>query len=361
MERMATPTATQPAPRPVRGADNASALSRVKRLYGPDALILGTRRVRGDDGEWEVEVLVAGVGGAPALPAASLAASASAGEAPAADTAVAGRVGADELDLPARVERLLARVSHLGEQLAAEPAPHPLLDRVSAAGCGEPGRRALEAELTGGSGTEEALLRSLPCLLPRGARSLAGEHWICGRPGSGKSTAAARLAQQALAAGLRVGLVAVAPRHAGEAQALEDSAGVLGIPGLAVFDEEDMARAREALAGCDVLVVDSPCWRARPLPVAPPEGATVHLAVPVGDDPQLSAGLLATAGAPVVNAILPTQFDLLPRPGRLLDLVALSGRPLSLLTEQAGGRIRARFCRPVELLGQLLDAAAGGA
>jgi len=65
MSPMPTPLPTPPSTEVVQAPDLARALELVRTRFGPEALIVETRRVEGPDGEDQVEVVLAPEEGAP--------------------------------------------------------------------------------------------------------------------------------------------------------------------------------------------------------------------------------------------------------------------------------------------------------
>lgn len=358
----------------VRADDLSSALAKVRRAFGPDALVVGTRTVTVPDPESlaprrQVEVEVAEPGaaleaaaGAPRVMGIHAYARAQAeSPSPEADEGTeddAGTSVTDRLerlrDIAARMEGLATRVDIAGD----EPEDYPLSDVLRGAGTTERTLRHLSGSfrlaVRGGDPSLTAARRHLSRFL-RGtkATSLAqmrGEHWFLGRAGSGKTSLVLFLAASLTREQQPCGIIAVAPSHDGDLHRLQAGERALGIPVRIVRSAEEIEVARESLSDRAVLLVDTPCFVGQELPVIPPDRAQRHLVVPLGEDRELLRGHLDRARDWQPDCVAVTQMDLFPRPGRLVDLAVETGRPLSLLQGRQDGRLNVRIARGEALL-----------
>ncbi len=389
-----TPNGSRPQPRPtapdvptrvVRADDLAQALARVRLSFGRDALVLGTRTVTIPDPEalrprTQVEVTVAdpdalprermAEAGGPATDWARAYAQAERAAESADAAAFEPTVTApSDDDVSARVDRLneiATRVrglaSRFDEEEADETSDYPLADALRAQGTTEATLRHLAGSfrlaVRGGDPTVTAARRHLSRFV-RGTRAvdvsqIAGEHWFLGRAGSGKTTMLLYLAGALVQAGIRAGVVAVSPPHAGDVQRLRGAERALGVPVHFVDDEAGLRQARSELSAYAALLVDTPCFIGQELPALPPDHAQRHLVVPLGEDRELLRGHLDAARGWQADCLALSQMDLFPRPGRLVDLAVEAGRPISLLQGRQDGGLRVRVARGENLMNAVL-------
>ena len=375
----------------VRADDLAQALARVRLTFGRDALVLGTRTVTISDPEalrprTQVEVTVADPSAQPQERVAEAGSAAgawarayaeaksaphtdeprdvdSAPAAPLADTDVASRV--DRLnEIATRVRGLASRFDEQGVDPTSD---YPLAEALRAQGTTEATIRHLAGSfrlaVRGGDPTVTAARRHLSRFV-RGTRAvdvsqIGGEHWFLGRAGAGKTTMLLYLAGAMVSAGIRAGVVALSPPHAGDVQRLRGAERALGVPVHFVEDEDGLRRARSELSDHPALLVDTPCFVGQELPASPPDHAQRHLVVPLGEDRELLRGHLDAARGWQADCLALSQMDLFPRPGRLVDLAVEAGRPISLLQGRQGGGLRVRIARGESLMNAVLGEPAG--
>ena len=242
--------------------DIRTALRSVKEQYGEDALILDTLTRRSPkEGslrlEEEVEVRVLVPEGRRE-------------QAAAADTAAAtADTAASSLEEEvARLELLLEEFERqLGEIEAAER--HPLAAFLRGIGLSPEAMVRIAADhaeevppFQQGE-IEPALDRiagMLPCVEAMEIADLRGHHAIMGRPGSGKSGIARKIAATLSRAGARVALIAYAPEHPGERLRLETEADQLGYEAVLAADPRGLLEAVEFLHGRDLVIIDMPAY-----------------------------------------------------------------------------------------------------
>jgi len=381
------PLATETPTRTVRADDLTQALARVRLTYGKDAMVLGTRTVTVPDAQSlrprrQVEVTVVdpnaqsramGAGETPWTRAYEEAAgstdSAFEADTPTDEESVdLSDVVFDDTELETRVDRLdtiAHRVRDLTSKLDGmqdEAGDYPLAHALRAAGTTEETIQHLAGSfrlaVRGGDANETAARRHLSRFV-RGTRAievahLRGEHWFLGRAGSGKTTLVLYLAGCLRAAGLDAAVIAVAPPHAGEVERLRGAERALGISLHVVEDLDGMNTARRETSECDAVLVDTPCFVGKELPIAPPEHAQRHLVVPLGEAREHLRAHLDRASGWQADCLALTQMDLYPRPGRLVDLAVESGRPVSLLQGRQEGTIRVAVARGEGLLTAVL-------
>lgn len=378
---------TDDATRTVRADDLTKALAKVRMTYGKDALVLGTKTVIVPDPQSlrprrQVEVTVADPNAAPAAAAAAGGASpwtqayaeASTSAAPETEPEVdVSDVTFDDSELEARVDRI-DTIAHTVRNLTSkldgmndETPSYPLAAALRAQGTTEETIRHLAGSfglaVKGGDPSLTAARRHLSRFV-RGTRAvelahLRGEHWFLGRAGSGKTTLTLYLAGSLKAAGVDVDVVAVCPPHAGELERLRGAERALGLRVHVVRDRAELEQARAASSDADALLVDTPCFVGKELPLLPPDHAQRHLVVPLGEDRTLLRGHLDHATGWQADCLALTQMDLYPRPGRLVDLAVESGRPISLLQGCTDGTIRVAVARGEGLLSAVLGDADG--
>lgn len=368
----------------VRADDLSTALAKVRRAYGPDAMVVGTRTVEVPDPEKlaprrqvEVEVaepesaLVAAAGTPRIMGVHAYAEHQAAAFDPLGseeDSSTEQRVGArlERLrDIATRVEGLTSRVSVVGEEVD----DYPLADELRASGTTERTIRHLAGSfrlaVRGGDPTPTAARRHLSRFV-RGTKAtsltqMRGEHWFLGRAGSGKTSMVLFLAASLTREGLPCGIISVSPGHDGDVHRLQAGERALGIPVRVVRSQDELEVARESLVDRAVLLIDTPCFVGQELPVTPPDRSQRHLVVPLGEDRELMRTHVDLARNWQPDCVAITQMDLYPCPGRLVDLAVEAGRPVSLLQGRQAGRLSVHVARGEVLLNAVLgDAPAIG-
>lgn len=238
--------------------DVRTAMREVKERYGEDALILDTRTRRSREpgslqGARVVEVTV-GLEG----PEASA-------DAP---RSVAGELKRlEELlaELEAREASLRAREAAAGD---GAPVPaYPLDEVLEGLGVSAATRRRLaedhemevpQVDQADASRARERLAGWIRCVEAMDLADLRGRHVLLGRPGSGRSTLAMKLAARAARAGVDILLVAHAPAHPGEALRLERAAGEAGYAARLTADAEELLAALAGAGDRELVLVDMP-------------------------------------------------------------------------------------------------------
>ncbi len=248
--------------------DMNTALRIIKRRYGEDALILGTRsRNRRKEGALalieEVEVDV-GLGSAVAG---------------AQTRDMGGGVGGREAGQPAprSLETELQRVEELLDQFEADldgmrtsatgRDRYPLSAALERLGIGRPALEALIAdhveEVPPANQAEphaaiDRLGQVLACVEPMSLSDLRGHHALLGAPGVGKTALAHKLAGRVAAGGARVVVLSYDSRHEGENLRLERAATELGFEAAVAPDRDAFLGALRYLKDRDLVIIDMP-------------------------------------------------------------------------------------------------------
>ncbi|MBK9303288.1 MAG: hypothetical protein IPM94_05215 [bacterium] len=323
-------------PRPEHGTSRVTgrtlkeALENARRLYGDGVRIAETRGVERRDAKGlgrsrHIEVVVALPDAAPELerrvrPAASVA------------------------DLEAEVQRIEQLVAGLATEAAAAAAPEPPraqdpLDRALLAAGSSPAavrhlRRLREAE---GARDPQAHLRGQ--LRAAGGRwqDLAGVHVFLGGAGAGKSDLVLGAAAALKAAGRKVLVLSLTPRHKGDVRRLQEEAAERGYDAAVLREAAQFARSLPLLPRYDAVLVDTPCWHGQSLRdetvrrfVADNEDLHRHLVLPLDLDLGDRERLWETGRSWNCDWLALTRGDLSARPGRLLDVLLTSPFPVSL-------------------------------
>ncbi len=261
-------------------------------------------------------------------------------------------------NLRGEVDRLRARIQHLNRLVTSDhfsAIPIPLRDiylsmveaevdsNLAFALLRDLAREERPGLLTPPSleGLRQRLLRVLPAA--RGVVEAAAHRVVllAGPTSSGKTTVAAGLAARALARGRRPALVSADAFRAAGASALESYAGILEVPFATAFEPADLtaAAARSDMAGCDLLIVDSPGaggadediygWiRSLSEHLAEP---AVHLVLPATSKAADGAAVLERFAGTDPEALIFTMLDETRSYGGILSLALKSRLPVSYL------------------------------
>lgn len=323
-------------PRPEHGTSRVTgrtlkeALQNARRLYGDDVRISETRGVERRDAKGlgrsrHIEVVVALPNGAP-------------------EPERRVRPSATVADLEAEVQRIEQLVAGLAGEAAAAAAPEPShvqdpLDRALLAAGASPAavrhlRRLREAE---GARDPRAHLRAQ--LRAAGGRwqDLAGVHVFLGGAGAGKTDLVLGSAAALKAAGRKVLVLALTPRHKGDVRRLQEEAAGRGYDAAVLREAAQFERSLPLLPRYDAVLVDTPCWQGPALrdealrrSVADNEDLHRHLVLPLDLDLGDRERLWETGRAWNCDWLALTRGDLSARPGRLLDVLLTSPFPVSL-------------------------------
>jgi flagellar biosynthesis protein FlhF len=165
---------------------------------------------------------------------------------------------------------------------------------------------------------------------------------LVGPTGAGKTTTLAKLAVHPTAfGGKRVGFVSLDTYRAGALEQLQAYADVAGLPLEVVHDARDADAARQRLAGCDIVLVDTPgrsprtaafdrAWRQLLARFAPDE---THLVVPATMRLDLIAAARDTFAAGEATHVLVTKCDETPDDAGLAELALHLDLPLRWITD----------------------------
>jgi flagellar biosynthesis protein FlhF len=352
-----------------RGADVTEALSQVRTVLGPDAVIRATRRVPGgsplDRGYVEIE--------------------AARGEAPA---HAARSESAEPRVRPARLGETRARMDTRTSR--ATPAAAPVARAVATAKAGpvsdvnreiaelKAAVEALQAACTPraralgylhSAGVEGTLANELAAAVPRSAKgNLASGPWLrkavgerlriessliarpgqqllacVGPTGAGKTTTLAKLAAKArLDLGRSVGVISLDTFRVGAVEQWQRYARLIGLPFYAARDADEFGRALSSM-DTEILLVDTEgALPGDPLPMQRLAGSLeraagwdkhVMLVVPAwlrgGDVDRLARSYQA----PRPTAVVATKLDEASRVGGLLHACLPEGTPLAYLCD----------------------------
>jgi flagellar biosynthesis protein FlhF len=357
-----------------RGSDVTEALSQVRNVLGPDAVIRATRRVRGggplDRGYVEIEAAAGEPVARPAaaapqvrratftqLPSRSPTRGAPASQpratlapttAPRASLVPAAAKAAPAHDVTREIAELKAAVEAL--QAACTPRTRAL-GYLHAAGVegalanelahGAP--RSPKSAQTAGAWLRKSIaarLRVLPSLIERPGPQLIA---CVGPTGAGKTTTLAKLAARArLDLGRSVGVISLDTFRVGAVEQWQRYARLIGLPFFAARDAEDFARALSAM-DTDILLVDTegqvtgdgePMQRlAASLELAGGWEKHVLLTVPAwlrGTDVDR---LVRSYPAPRPTAVVATKLDEASRMGGLLHACLPCDVPLAFVCD----------------------------
>jgi flagellar biosynthesis protein FlhF len=191
---------------------------------------------------------------------------------------------------------------------------------------------------------------------------------LVGPTGAGKTTTLAKLAVHPAAfGGRRVGFISLDTYRAGALEQLQAYADVAGIPLEVVHDARDVDAAKQRLAACDLVLIDTPgrsprtaafdrAWRQLLARLAPDE---THLVVPATMRLDLVSAARDTFGAGDATHLLVTKCDETPDDAGLADLALHLDLPLRWITDgqDVPTDLHAGSSRVLASLGRLSGAA----
>ena len=165
---------------------------------------------------------------------------------------------------------------------------------------------------------------------------------LVGPTGAGKTTTLAKLATSPrVFGGLEVGLVSLDTYRIGALEQLGTYADIAKIRMVAVYDQDDADRALASLAGCQVILVDTPgrSPKARAdldatqslLSALRPD--ETHVVVPASGHPELARRAVVEARRAGATHLLVTKTDEAPDYAGLFDLAASLKVPVRWLTD----------------------------
>ncbi len=366
-------------PAVVEAATLKDALRLVRQRYGVDARVIRSRtinrRQRGRLGaERVVEVLVE--------PPTEESARVDRGPFPGRGTlgAAEGHVAREIAAEVDRIEALVRRVAADHERLvleqverqAARPV-NPLARALVAAGAGEDVvSRVLErlvVETGSAPDDSEALARYLEDNLPTGSGSwedFGGGHVFVGPSGAGKSSLVYTAAARLRAVGRRVLVLSLLPRHAGEIRRLQMEASQKGYDAAIIQDPEQLESGADHFAEYDAVLMDTPAWddgfdeadTALRAQVVRSAAYHRHVVFPLDRDPREAAAQAALAREWNADWVALTRLDQVTRHAKLLDVLAILARPVSLLGRGAWSRRELDIADPAALVSLIMDATA---
>jgi flagellar biosynthesis GTPase FlhF len=161
---------------------------------------------------------------------------------------------------------------------------------------------------------------------------------LVGQNGVGKSSTACKLAGRHAAAGLSVGLIAAGP---GPHPVLEAHARALGLDAYLAEDAAALAAARTALAGLDLVVIDTAGRSAQDLAgvedlaalLGPANPDEVHLVLPVTSALADLGDLLRRFRLTGVNRLIATKLDETRYLGNLVNFPLRAAKPLAYVAD----------------------------
>ena len=271
------------------------ALAMVRHSLGPDAVVLGSRRVTADDGSARFEVRAAAAG-----------------------------VLAPRLNSRSMLERMLDRnevpATHVTELAAQLEAPPRTFAEAES---------ALRKVLSG------ALRFGGPCM---NARVIA----LAGPTGVGKTTTIAKLAaRDALVAGMRVALISTDGYRIGGADQLERYSELMGVPFEVALDAGALRRALDRHQGADRIYIDTAGRAPRDhtaivqlaaMLADARAHASVHLCFSAMSRGKELDAIVERHSVLAPAALLPTKVDEALFFGGVVTAALRSGLPLSYLT-----------------------------
>jgi len=224
-----------------------------------------------------------------------------------------------DLEVPDRLARRIARF------MAGELGPSALKRPEAIA-------RALRL------GVEACLPIAPPIVAVPGQRRVLA---LVGPTGSGKTTAAAKLAARAkLGFGLRVGLLAIDTRALATVEPLRTYAEILDSPLSVADDAERVASALDALGAVDLALIDTPGRAARDAlaiqalaaRLAPARADEIHLVVSAARGVRDLNAAVAGFQPLGFDRLLPTKLDEAAAPGALLAALERADRPIAYIS-----------------------------
>ena len=186
---------------------------------------------------------------------------------------------------------------------------------------------------------------------------------LVGPTGAGKTTTLAKLAVNPAAfGGWKVGLLTIDTFRTGALEQLESYAAITGMPLEVVYSRDEVAGAMERLAGCDVILVDSPgrsprhpahnaAWMDLLKAIGPDE---VHLVVPASVRLEVATVALDAYDALGVTHLIISKLDEVVEDAGVADIAVELRLPARWITD--GQEI------PVDLhtaIGRVLSSLAG--
>jgi flagellar biosynthesis protein FlhF len=174
----------------------------------------------------------------------------------------------------------------------------------------------------------------------RHGRSKPFQIALVGPTGAGKTTTAAKLAVHADAFGeQRVGFLTLDTYRAGAIEQLQGYADAAELPFDVVYDRSSLSGARQRLAACDVIIIDTPgrgphgadaAWHDILRELEPDE---THLVVPATMRIDLVANLTTEFAADGVSHALITKLDEVPNDATVAQLAGRLMLPIRWITD----------------------------
>lgn len=293
----------------------ADALAIIRQQLGPEALILGTRKVAGQNGEQTLEITAAVNEAEPASRATS--------EAP--DfLATKPHAPRPPQPAPAGMEGIL-RQQGLAEDLVAKFA-------AALPGLESAGFNAAEA-------LEMLLAKIIPFKAPAEILTPGRAHLFLGPPGAGKTTLIAKLAVQTKKNGQTVGLLSLDDQKIAGFEPLAITAETLGDTAHLIANVADLRTAAQSLGPRHVLLIDTPGLN----PYNPQAATalyqrlqtlgipfTTHLTVPADMNAADMAALPVATHRFTLHSLAVTRLDCTTRYGAVATTAAHAALPLGL-------------------------------
>lgn len=186
-----------------------------------------------------------------------------------------------------------------------------------------------------------ALLEYLNGTLPTGRgdwQEVGGTHVFLGASGCGRTTLLLSVAARMAAEERQVLVLCLMPRHGGEVRRLQAAAAEHGFDAAVIQNPRQLAKAREHLAGYDVVLIDAPPLGEGSRPdleqcqeVITDPAFHRHLVFPLDRDLQDADDVLEQARGLHCDWLALTRLDQTSRRAKVLNLIDRLPLPISLL------------------------------
>lgn len=207
-----------------------------------------------------------------------------------------------------------------------------------------------------------ALLDYLTGTLPTGRgdwREVGGTHVFLGASGSGRTTLLLAVAARMAADQRQVLVLSLMPRHGGEVRRLQAEAAAHGYDAAVIQNPRQLAKARDHLAGYDVVLIDAPAL-GEGLDLGPCRDVIAdpafhrHLVFPIDRDLADADQVLEQARSLHCDWLALTRLDQTERRAKTLNLLDRLPLPVSLLASAQGPGGEPQLATPGLLLDLML-------
>lgn len=354
----------------------------VRRDYGADAVILGTRTVNqrqelGLGHERRIEVTVQLPGTTPSASAAAAAsrpARRSASRGLGARPAAAPAVNQEIIREVERIEELVAAIAADHERLTRRTHPHcdnPLAETLIENGASPDAVETLLTRFSSETGADAGDRPAAVAWLTENLRAsnctwedFYGCHAFLGDSGCGRTEMVLAAAATLQAMERRTLVLSLMPATNGDVRHLQNEAAKGGFDAAVIQKVAQLAEVDRHLSGYDVVLVDMPHLRHPALDEGGPvhgwlarnSGFHRHLVVPLDRDPRDMATLRVAARDWNCDWIALSRTDMTTRPAKMLDVLESVPVPVSLV----GRRPAADGGLAIAQSDQLLDTMVAG-